>query len=221
MTTVSEVPQNTPESEAMPAGRRRRWYFSLGFLALLVGGSLGWLALSLLSPPTWHGIVVESAGRPPNFTLTDQNGQPVSLYDFHGQVVLLYFGYTYCPDVCPATLSELVEAEEILGSRGDEVEIIMITVDPERDTPAHLGEYLAYFDDSFIGLTGTEEEILGATTPLGIYYEKHEGSAASGYLIDHTATIMALDKSGALRLVYPFGVTGEEIASDMAQLVKR
>ena len=96
----------------------------------------------------------------------------------------------------------------------------MITVDPDRDTPEHLAEYLSFFDPSFIGLTGTEEEILGATTPFGIYYKKHEGTIASGYLFDHTATVMAIDKQGYLRLVYPFGISGEDIAADMRYLIR-
>ena len=155
-----------------------------------------------------------------NFTLTGPGEQPVSLIDFRGKVVMLYFGYTFCPDVCPATMVELRDAMEILGDRSEDVQVIMITLDPERDTPEVLGAYLSHFDDSFIGLTGTPDELIAVTAPMGIFYEKHEGSAASGYLVDHTATVAVLDKTGKLRLIYPFGTTGEEMAADLKYLIR-
>jgi len=144
----------------------------------------------------------------------------VSLNDFRGKVVLLYFGYTYCPDVCPATLVELKQAVAEIGNKADRVQVIMISVDPERDTPAQLQEYVNHFHESFIGLTGTEEEILGITTQYGVFYEKHEGTANSGYLIDHTATVTVIDREGHLRLLYSFNTPSEDIAEDLRYLVR-
>ncbi len=97
----------------------------------------------------------------------------------------------------------------------------MVTVDPQRDTPEVLREYLAHFDPSFLGLTGSEEEILAAATPLGIYFAAHEGSEATGYLVDHTTSVLAIDKEGYLRLLYSFETPGEAIAEDMRHLVRQ
>jgi protein SCO1/2 len=107
-----------------------------------------------------------------------------------------------------------------MGRQADKVQVTMITVDPERDTPELLAQYMAHFDARFIGLSGTAEQIAAAATPLGIYYERHEGTAATGYLVDHTATVAVIDQNGYLRLVFPYGTPGEDIASDLAQLLK-
>jgi protein SCO1 len=197
--------------------------FHLALLGLGIGIGLGALFLAirpLLGPSKWHGVVMQSTQPVTNFTLTGPGEQPVSLIDFRGKVVMLYFGYTFCPDVCPATMVELSDAMEILGRKSENVQVVMISLDPERDTAEVLQQYVAHFNDSFIGLTGTPEELIAVTAPMGIFYEKHEGSAASGYLIDHTATVAVLDKQGKLRLIYPFGITGEEMAADLKYLVR-
>lgn len=198
-------------------------FFRLALLGLGIGIGLGALFLAirpLFGPKAWHGMEIQSTQPVTNFTLTGPGEQPVSLIDFRGKVVMLYFGYTFCPDVCPATMVEMGDAMEILGSKGENVQVVMITLDPERDTADVLEQYVSHFDDSFIGLTGTPDELIAVTAPLGIFYERHEGSAASGYLIDHTATVAVLDKRGRLRLIYPFGITGEEMAADLAYLVR-
>lgn len=192
-------------------------------LGLGIGIGLGALFLAirpLFGPTEWHGMVIQSNQPVTNFTLTSSDGEPVSLIDFRGKVVMLYFGYTFCPDVCPATMIELSDAMEILGSRSEDVQVVMVTLDPERDTPEVMRNYVAHFNDSFMGLTGTPEELIAVTAPMGIFYERHEGSSASGYLIDHTATVAVLDKEGKLRLVYPFGITGAEMAADLKYLVR-
>lgn len=197
--------------------------FRLALLGLGIGVGLGALFLVIrpyLGSPEWHGMEMQSTQPVTNFTLTGPGEQPVSLIDFRGKVVMLYFGYTFCPDVCPATMVELRDAMEILGNRSEDVQVIMITVDPERDTAEVLESYLAHFDESFIGLTGSPEDLIAVTAPMGIFFERHEGSAASGYLIDHTATVAVLDKEGMLRLIYPFGITGEEMAADLKYLVR-
>ncbi len=107
-----------------------------------------------------------------------------------------------------------------MGDKADDVQVVMVSVDPERDTPEVLANYLSNFNPNFIGLTGTPDEIASAATPFGIFYEKHEGSAATGYLVDHTASAMVLDRDGRLRLVIPFQTPPEDIAADLKQLLK-
>ncbi|MCA9970466.1 MAG: SCO family protein [Anaerolineales bacterium] len=204
-------------------GKRPLWPLALvGIsLGLIIGVAILYFTNTwpFATPPV-HGMLIDSPYPVSNFTLTNAAGEDVSLSDFKGKVVLLYFGYTYCPDVCPATMSELQRAAEALGGAADEVQVLMISVDPLRDTPESLQAYVDHFNPAFIGLTGTEDEILAATTPLGVFFEKHEGTVKSGYLIDHTATVTVVDKDGYLRLVYPFGVAGEDMAADLRSFIR-
>ena len=144
----------------------------------------------------------------------------MSLKDFKDQLVLLYFGYTFCPDVCPTTLSELRKTMDLMGKKSDDVQVIMISVDPERDTPEMLADYVAHFHPAFLGVTGTPEEIAETATLYGIFYEAHEGTEATGYLVDHTATVMVIDKDGHLKLIFPFGTPAKDIADDLLHLLK-
>lgn len=212
--TISET--ETSNHSQNPS--RRLILLAPGGLAL--GLALGWLLITWLRPPAYHGMEVNSQTPVTNFTLTGSGGQPVSLVDFRGQVVVLFFGYTHCPDVCPGTMNELKRMMTALDGRGREVQVLMVTLDPERDTPEAMAAYVTHFHPSFIGLTGGEEAIIAASAPLGIFYERHEGTAASGYLVDHTASVLVLDKQGRLRLVYPFGTAGEDIAADVRYLVR-
>ena len=168
-----------------------------------------------------HGFVLESPQPLPNFTLNTHTGEEMSLYDFRGKVTLVYFGYAFCPDICPTTLADLKAAKEMLWDHHqDDVQVLMVTVDPERATPELLETYLGYFDPSFIGLSGTPEQIATAAAPLGIYYEKREVGGATGYLYDHTASVAVIDKKGRLRLVYPYNTPAEDIAADLWTLVR-
>ena len=219
---MSQVTDAVNENaQAIPFWKSR--VFRLVLLGLGIGVGLAVLFLVIrpyLGPTEWNGMEIQSTQPVTNFTLIGPDEQPVSLIDFRGKVVMLYFGYTFCPDVCPATMVELRDAMEILGDKSEDVQVVMITVDPERDTPEVLKNYLAHFDESFIGLTGSPDDLIAVTAPMGIFFERHEGSAASGYLIDHTATVAVLDKSGKLRLLYPFGITGAEMAADLKYLVR-
>jgi protein SCO1/2 len=118
-------------------------------------------------------------------------------------------------------MAELSKAMKELSPKDREkVQVLMITVDPDRDTPEALGQYLSHFDPSFLGLTGTDEEIATAAEPFGIYYRKRDGTAETGYLVDHTATVAAVDKDGTLRLIYSFNTPGEDIAADLKRLAR-
>lgn len=197
-------------------------------LRIFVGVGIGVLVVILvawqfvlprLAPVAFYGHVMPGGEPAPAFELEGANGEKVSLTDFEGQVVAIFFGYTYCPDVCPMSLSKLARAMDMLGESADEVQVVMITVDPERDTPEVLEKYVGHFNDSFIGLWGELEEIDRIATQYGVYFEAVETTSAVGYLVNHTAAVMVIDKSGELKLVQLHDLTDKQVAADLANLV--
>jgi len=181
----------------------------------VVGVLVAWyVILPRFQPHIFGGAVIQSTQRVPRTELMSADG-PVRMTDFEGKVVVVYFGYTFCPDVCPATLSKLATSLKILGDRADDVQVIMVTVDPARDTAEALKEYVTHFDPTFIGLTGDEAIINQVATLYGVVYEPAEGSAGTGYTVDHTSTVLLVDKEGYLKLVLPFEGSAEQIASDI------
>ncbi|HNB53416.1 MAG TPA: SCO family protein [Anaerolineales bacterium] len=156
----------------------------------------------------------------PNFSLTDYTGSPTSLKRFDGKLIILYFGYTNCPDVCPASLGVLSQALKLLGKKADKVQVLFITVDPARDTAERLVTYLTHFNPNFIGLTGSPEEIAQVASLYGVYFEAQPSESKGIYWMDHTASTMVIDQEGRLKLVWPFGVTAEDVASDLRMLLK-
>jgi protein SCO1/2 len=190
------------------------------FGALLVIVLVAAFVLPNLRPYAFHGTLIESQKAAPDFTLTDQNGHSTSLSDFRGRVVVMNFGYTFCPDVCPATLAEVNRALDQLGEAASQVQVIMVTVDPERDTPQVLSEYLAHFNPDFIGLTGSLEQTTQAASAYGVYSEKSAGSDTSSYMMDHTSSLFVIDQQGYIKLIYPFGTPAKDIASDLEQVLK-
>ncbi len=185
----------------------------IGLGVALVGG----FAYTRLRPYAFHGSVIQSQNPAPDFTLQGADG-PVSLRDFRGKTVLLFFGYSFCPDVCPTTMSDLAKTMSLLGRQADRYQVIMVSVDPERDTPEKIDAYAKHFDERFLGLSGSPEDVAQVATLYGIYYQKQEGTAASGYLVDHTATVMVIDRKGYLRLLLPFGTAPEDIAADLQHI---
>lgn len=147
--------------------------------------------------------------------LQASDGSMVRMTDFEGDVVVVYFGYTFCPDVCPATLSKLADAMELLGERAEEVQVMMVSVDPVRDTPELLQDYVTHFHPDFLGITGDEATVNRVATLYGVFYEANDGTEATGYTIDHTSTVILVDREGYLKLVLPFEGTAEEIAADI------
>ncbi len=148
------------------------------------------------APTANSGVYVDPPGG--DFTLQSNDG-PIKLSDYKGEVVLLYFGYTYCPDVCPTSLSRIgaafkkLEADEL-----EQVQGIFISVDPERDIPKKLADYTKFFHPKIVGVTGSKEEIDDITERYGVIYRNAEGSTAAGYLVDHTSLIIVLDKAGKI-----------------------
>ena len=176
--------------------------------------------LPRFAPYVFHGSTIQSNQAAPSVEIDGPNGSTVRLTDYEGKVVVLYFGYTYCPDVCPITLSKLDRAMDILGDKAEDVQVIMVSVDPERDTPEVLEQYMAHFNPDFIGVTGDVNTVDRIATVYGVYYEAEEGSEATGYLVNHTATVMVVDKDGYLKLVLPFEGTAEEIAADLGYFLR-
>jgi protein SCO1/2 len=158
----------------------------------------------------------------PDFTLTTSDGSEFRVSRHRGQVILLNFGYTFCPDVCPTTLVELSQVRARLGDAAKRVRVVFITLDPERDTPERLRIYTTAFDPTFIGLTGSGEQLAQVRKAYGVVAEKEVVSGtAAAYLIAHSAYIYVIDTEGRLRLLFPFGLSIEEMADDIKQLLRR
>ena len=151
-----------------------------------------------------------------NFTLTDQNSNPFRMSEQRGKVVLLFFGYTHCPDVCPATLAIWKQVEEKLGDDAGRVKFVFITVDPERDTPERLKKHVELFSQNFIGLTGSDEELTPIYEVYNVYHEQDDsGDSAAGYLVSHTASSFLVNPEGKLQSRFSFGTTSDEIVRDV------
>jgi protein SCO1/2 len=213
------APADVAKSEAVMPGSKTGLFASkfvragLGVLVLLI---VAGLALRWLRPPELHGIALQSPDRVTDFTLTASTGEPMSLSDFRGKHVLLYFGYTFCPDVCPTTMNDLRNTVRALGPQADDVQVLMISVDPERDTVEQLAKYMAAFAPSFIGMTGDKADIDRVASQFGVFFEAHEGSAATGYLVDHTSIVTLIDPDGYAREIFAYDTPGEDIAADVA-----
>jgi len=171
------------------------------------------------SKPQFKGVDLTGADYARDFQLTDHNGQPRSLQDFKGKVVVVFFGFTQCPDVCPTTLAELAEAKKLLGADGDKLQGIFVTVDPERDTPEVLKAYMANFDPSFLALRGTPEQIAAVAKDFKLYYKKVEGKTPGAYTMDHGAASYVYDPQGRLRLYARYGSGAQAMADDIRLLL--
>ncbi|MGL4650383.1 MAG: SCO family protein, partial [Caldilineaceae bacterium] len=145
----------------------------------------------------------------------------LSLSDLRGKWTALYFGYTFCPDVCPTTLADLNVMMGELGGRADEVQVAFVTLDPERDTPERLRAYLSAFNPAFVGMTGSTAEVDATATQFGVFHEQRQVEGASGYLVDHTSTVIVLDPEGRMRIVFPYGVKGADMAQDLIYFIRR
>lgn len=161
---------------------------------------------------------------PPNaaapIDLTDQNGNPFTLEEVSDKVTLLYFGYTYCPNFCPTTLLDIQRVEQELGDDAESVEVIFVSVDPERDTEQRLQEYMEFFGPDYYALWGTPEETRDVARAYNIMYAKQEPDADGRYLVDHTTSLFAIDREGNLALTWAYGTSVENITEDIQHLLK-
>lgn len=171
-------------------------------------------------PYSFQGSLIDPPAPATDFKLTDQHKQSWRLADQSGKLVLLFFGYTYCPDVCPITLTEFKRIHEALGEQAGEVRFVFVTVDPQRDTPERMAEHLSRFSPAITGLTGSPEALQAVYQAYGVYQQAQERGSAGGYLVDHTARIYLIDADGNWRLTYPFEIGAEAILSDIQYLMK-
>ena len=172
--------------------------------------------------PSFVSVDVTGADYARDISLTDHNGQPRTLKDFAGKIVVVFFGYTQCPDVCPTTMAELVEIRKALGADGARVQALFVTVDPERDTPEVLKAYMSNFDPSFLALRPSSPEQLAALAKdFKVYYKKVEGRTPTSYTMDHSAGSYVFDTKGKLRLFTRYGSGAAALAGDLRQLLKQ
>jgi protein SCO1/2 len=187
---------------------------------LLVGIVAAW-AILFGKPPSFLGTTYAEPYPPaPEFALTRTDGTSFQLSEMRGRIVLLFFGYTSCPDVCPTTLAELNQAIGQLGKDADKVQVVFVTVDPERDTPERVQEYVNHFNSNFIGLSGAEEELTKIWNDYGVYREIVEGTSALGYLVNHTARVTLIDADGSLRISFSFEMPVDDIVHDLKLILK-
>ena len=154
-----------------------------------------------------------------DFALNDQDGKPRTLADFKGKVVVIFFGYTHCPDVCPTTMSEMAAVMKQLGADADRVQVLFVTLDPERDTPALLKQYVPAFDPRFIALSGDQDATAKVAKEFRVFYQKVPGKDAGSYTMDHTAASYVFDPQGRVRLFVRHGQGPEPIAQDLKILL--
>ncbi len=194
-----------------------RWLWPV---AGLVIGLTAIVLISLaLRPHNFSGSILQSPQPAYEFTLTSADG-PVSLSDLRGKVVLIFFGYTFCPDVCPTTLQEMSAVLDLMGKKADQVQPVFVSVDPDRDTPERLKAYLNNLDGRILGITGETALIDEIVTQYGVFYQKRTISESGNYLIDHTATSYLIDPEGYLRVVYPYATPAEGIAKDIQYILR-
>ncbi|MHC8507800.1 MAG: SCO family protein [Rhodospirillales bacterium] len=181
------------------------------------GSGTGSGAGSGMGAPGAETLARAAIGGP--FTLTDHTGREVTDADFKGRFMLIFFGYTYCPDVCPTTLSDMADAVNLLGADQDKVTPVFITVDPARDTVAHLKDYVAYFHPRMAGLTGTLEQTAAAARAYKIFFRLNDAPAADpqGYLVDHSSIMYLMGPDGAYAAHFPHGSTPKDIAQGIRE----
>lgn len=170
--------------------------------------------------PHFNNVDITGANYARDLKLTDLNGKPRSLADFRGKVVVVFFGYTQCPDVCPTTLSDMAEVKKRLGADGDKLQVVFVTLDPDRDTPQVLAQYVPGFDPSFIALRGTRDETAAVAKDFKVFYQKVPGKTESSYTLDHTAGSYVFDREGRIRLFLRHAGAVEPIVADLKQLLR-
>ncbi|ANY14561.1 SCO family protein [Bordetella pseudohinzii] len=179
---------------------------------------LGALAACGETPPPFKGSDITGTQLGKNMALTDMNGQPRTLKDFAGKVTVVFFGFTQCPDVCPTSLAEMAQVMQALGPDADRVQVLLVTVDPERDTPEILKQYVTSFDKRFLALTGTPDQLRQAAASFKAYYAKVP-TKDGGYTMDHTAAFYLIDGKGESRVLANNTLGAQALANDIKLLV--
>jgi protein SCO1/2 len=177
------------------------------------------VVLSACSPPAFKAVDITGANYARDFTLESASGGRKSLADFRGKVVVVFFGFTQCPDVCPTTLADLAETKKRLGADGERLQVVFVTLDPERDTAAVLSQYVPSFDPGFVALYGTPEQTAAVAREFKVFYQKVPGKTPTSYTLDHTAGAYVFDRDGRIRLFVRHGTSPDDFASDLRKLL--
>lgn len=196
---------------------------------LWLGGGLAiglafvaWLVWLNPNAHVFGGVVQPEAEVVADVSLQTRGNATVRLSRFRGKYALVSFGYTFCPDVCPTTLAMLARLKETLGEDRERVTVAFVSIDPERDTPDRIADYAAGFDPTFVGLSGTPEQIAAAAAIFHVSYSRQEAAnSAAGYLMNHSAFVYLLDPEGRWRVTYPYGVEASDIVEDLKVLFER
>ena len=196
----------------------------------LIAAGAGWTAAAAAlglglagcseSKPSFNAVDLTGADYARDFKLIDADGKERTLADFKGKVVVLFFGYAQCPDVCPTTMTEMAQVKQQLGKDGDKLQVVFITVDPARDTPAVMKAYMGAFDPGFVALIPTPEQLAAIAKDFKVYYKKVEGKTATSYSMDHSAASYVYDTNGRLRLYARYGTGVAPMVSDVRALLK-
>ncbi|VTU36588.1 SCO family protein [Variovorax sp. PBL-E5] len=184
--------------------------------AAVLGGNL---AACSEAKPSFNAVDITGADYAKDFALTDADGKPRTLADFKGKVVVLFFGYAQCPDVCPTTMTEMAQVKQQLGADGDKLQVLFVTVDPARDTPQVMKAYMGAFDPTFVALIPTPEQLAATTKDFKVYYKKVEGKTPTSYSMDHSAASFVYDTKGRLRLYTRYGAGVPAMVADVKTLL--
>ena len=171
------------------------------------------------TPPSFQNTDLTGLDYARDFALTDHTGKPRTLADFKGKVVVMFFGFTQCPDVCPTTMAEMAAVMKELGPDADKVQVLFVTIDPERDTQQLLAQYVPAFDSRFLGLYGDAEATARVAKEFKVFYAKVKGKAEGSYSMDHTAASYVFDRNGKIRLFVRHGKGPAPIVHDIKQLL--
>jgi protein SCO1/2 len=170
-------------------------------------------------PPRFNATELKGVDWGRELSLTGHDGKSHTLAEFKGRAVILFFGYTHCPDVCPITMSSLRELMPLMGANGQRVQVLFVTVDPERDTPPLLAQYVPAFHPSFLGLYGDAAATAKVAAEFKVFYRKQPGANPASYTVDHTAGSYVIDPLGRLRLYFRHGETPERMAADLKRVL--
>lgn len=193
-------------------GRRR-------VLAALAGGAALAMLAGCKNQPKFQGSDISGTGIGSGLSMVDGSGQSRTLADYKGKVLVVFFGYTHCPDVCPTSMAQLAQVMTLLKDDAKKVQVIMITVDPQRDTAQALNAYVKAFNPSFVGLTGTPEQLHKTAQSFRAYYAKAPGPTPEAYAMDHSSSFYILDQKGQARVLLNGNATAKMIAGDIQQLL--
>lgn len=219
------MPKHRPDSVSPDRRQGLKAGAALLGLPLLAAAGLAGCdgkGLNPLAPaaPKFNGVDITGAEYAKALSLTDPEGRKRSLAEFKGKVVVVFFGFTQCPDVCPTTMAELAEVRRRLGPDGDRVQGVFVTVDPERDTAQVLGEYVKALDPSFVGLRGSVDEVTQAARDFKVFFQKVPSKDGKSYTMDHTAGSYVFDPEGKVRLFLRYGMGVDAWVADVKQLLK-